>query len=253
MRWISVFILIAACIFCTMAGLTAGINMNPASTVSYVWDWSVAGSWASGLGALAAVVFALCQSYKQQKKERARCRISVEEGEWFFTVLVVSEGIIPTNVLGASISFDGGSNVFNLASFPKLGFIFPVKLERGDALALIDVHRDEYRRLATYLTDLAITDLRKIELTPSIHEKQKAKDYFVKLKACGERDAKLLLRTAHADMTYSLPPSLMRSIFSLVEAEQREKWEAEIEDQRKEYDKVEYLLNASDNDVQASL
>lgn len=251
MKWISVSILISACIFFAMAGLTAGINLNPSSTVSYVWDWSAAGSWASGIGALLAVVFALCQSYKQQRKERARCRILLEEGEWYLKVQIVSEGIIPANILSASISFSGGTHVYHLSKFSRLGVIFPKKLERGDVLTLIDVSRDDYRRLALALTDLVVVDMQKRDVTPTIYDKERAELYFDELKSYESLDAHLLLKTAHVDMLHALPQSFMRTCFSLVQAEQRMKWEEGRKSLRADFGILEPLFNTPDGDSAA--
>lgn len=246
MKWISGLVLIGVCIICAMLGLTAGINMNPESSVSYVWDWGVAGGWVSGLGALLAVGFALLQSHKQQEKERARCRILLEQGEWYFKVQIVSDGIIPSTVLSASISFDGNTQIFDLSGFPKLGFSFPRKLDRGDVSTLIDVKRDEYRRLALALASLPIAELAKRDITPNIYNPEVAEEYFSGLKSCGERDACLLLKTAHADLSHPLPSNLMRTCFSLVEAEQREQWKRNRESLRKEFEGYSGLFNPSD-------
>lgn len=247
-RWMLWLIALVAMIgLAFLLGLSFGVGNNHdkfiAETVPIL---SMLGGWVSGLGALLAVGFALIQSNRQQEKERARCRIIVEEGEWFLTVLVVSEGIIPTNILSASISFDGGSHVYHLSKFPRLGVVFPTKLERGDVLTLVDVHRDDYRRLALCIADMVVADLKASELTPNINDKQKAADYFAELKACGERDAKLLLKTAHKDMIQSLPSSLMRTLFSLVESEHRMQWEVDREDQRKDLAKYDYLFDETD-------
>lgn len=51
-----ILIVVIACIVSAVSGLTAGINLNSSSTVRYVWDWNIAGSWVSGIGALIAVL-----------------------------------------------------------------------------------------------------------------------------------------------------------------------------------------------------
>lgn len=249
LRWFLWFIATSAMIgLAFLLGLSFGVGNNHHNFINEtVPVLSMLGGWVSGLGALLAVGFALIQSHKQQEKERARCRITVEEGEWFLTVLVVSEGIIPTNILSASISFDGGAQVYPLSKFSKLGVAFPTKLERGDVLALVDVHRDDYRRLALCLADLVVVSLNKSGLSPDRNDKKRAALYFANLKACGERDAKLLLKTAHEDMTLSLPSSLMRTFFSLVESEHREQWEVDTEDHRNDLAEHSYIFDKSDD------
>ena len=252
MKWISGIVLLAICIICAMLGLTAGINMNPKSSVSYVWDWGVAGSWVSGLGALLAVGFALLQSYKQQEKERAKCRILLEQGEWYFKVQIVSDGIIPSTVLSASISFDDNTRLYDLSNFPKLGFLFPTKLDRGDVSTLIDVKRGEYRRLALELAGLLIADLAKRSVILRTYNPQAAEEYFSELKLCGDRSACLLLKTAHADLSHPLPPDFMRTCFSLIEAEQRECWQRDRESLRKEFQGYAEASKPTDGEPPAS-
>lgn len=235
MKWIAGIVLLASCVICAMLGLTAGINMNPRSSVAYVWDWGVAGGWVSGLGALLAVGFALLQSHKQQEKERAKCRILLEHGEWYLKVQIVSDGIIPSTVLSASISFDDNTRTYDLSYFQRLGFSFPKKLDRGDVSTLIDVERDEYRRLAFELANLLIAELAKRNVILRSYSPQVAEEYFSELKLCGDRSACLLLKTAHADLSHPLPPDFMRTCFSLVEAEHREWLQKDRESLRKEF------------------
>jgi hypothetical protein len=54
-------------VLAALAGLTAGINLNPQSTVKFVPDWGSVGDWVSGIGALLAVIASL---YMVQRSER---------------------------------------------------------------------------------------------------------------------------------------------------------------------------------------
>lgn len=69
MNWTSGLIIAVACGICGMLGLTAGINLNPSSTVRYVWDWNAAGSWVSGIGALLAVIVTLRLADKARRED----------------------------------------------------------------------------------------------------------------------------------------------------------------------------------------
>ncbi|MCP1506832.1 hypothetical protein J2Y83_002805 [Pseudomonas marginalis] len=59
MNWLMGFGAIFLCVACGLLGLTAGINLNPQSTVRFVPDWGSLADWVSGIGALSAV-FATC-------------------------------------------------------------------------------------------------------------------------------------------------------------------------------------------------
>jgi hypothetical protein len=252
LRWICLLVALVAMIgLAFLLGLSFGLGNNHDKFITEtVPVLSMLGGWVSGLGALLAVGFALLQSHKQHEKERARCRILLEQGEWFLKVQIVSDGIIPSTILAASILFDGKQK-YELSSFPRLGFSFPKKLERGDVSALIDVNRDEYRRLALVLVELSIAELASRNVVLDRYNSQAAEQYFSELKLCGERDACLLLRTAHADLRHPLPPELMRTCFSLIEAEQREVWIRDRESLRNEFQQYRDLCRPTDGETPA--
>lgn len=55
-----------------LAGLTAGINLNPHSTVKFVPDWGSVGDWVSGVGALLAVIASLYMVKRSEHFQLAR-------------------------------------------------------------------------------------------------------------------------------------------------------------------------------------
>ena len=55
-----------------LAGLTAGINLNPQSTVKFVPDWGSVGDWVSGVGALLAVIASLYMVRRSERFQLAR-------------------------------------------------------------------------------------------------------------------------------------------------------------------------------------
>jgi hypothetical protein len=55
-----------------LAGLTAGINLNPQSTVKFVPDWGSVGDWVSGIGALLAVIASLYMVQRSEKFQQVR-------------------------------------------------------------------------------------------------------------------------------------------------------------------------------------
>lgn len=110
------FILIAliACVVSVVLGLTAGINLNPSSTVKYVWAWGSAGDWVSGVGALIAVLSTL-YLHKRNEAQQAVARkdqITIEQGAPSSHALMrfTSHGHFTSKVRGVLLTKnDGGS------------------------------------------------------------------------------------------------------------------------------------------------
>ncbi|NWD85575.1 hypothetical protein [Pseudomonas sp. K5002] len=115
------FILIAVivCFVSAVSGLTAGINMNPSSTVKYVWDWGVAGSWVSGIGALIAVLSTIYLHRRSESQQVAfrKDKIEIRQGSSSSYVLICFtshshytskvRGVWLTDAKGTSISLFG--------------------------------------------------------------------------------------------------------------------------------------------------
>ena len=113
MKWMTLLIAALACLICGMLGLTAGINLNSASTVSFVWDWNIAGSWVSGIGALLAVLASLWLAQRGEKnqaeREKENLRIEVRVAGMFAHLHIVSLGHFPVTVKEVLIGVSGGS------------------------------------------------------------------------------------------------------------------------------------------------
>ncbi|EZP62698.1 hypothetical protein [Pseudomonas sp. RIT357] len=133
MNWMAVLIAALMCLICGMLGLTAGINLNSTSTVSYVWDWNTAGSWVSGVGALLAVLASLWMANRgeriQAEREKENLKIDVRVGGMFAHLHIVSLGHYPVTVktvlIGRSTK-NAISPVLNDSSGDQI--IFPVRL-----------------------------------------------------------------------------------------------------------------------------
>ncbi len=67
----AVAVLVVA-VLAALGGLTAGINLNPQSTVRFVPDWGSVGDWVSGVGALLAVVASLYMVRRSERFQLAR-------------------------------------------------------------------------------------------------------------------------------------------------------------------------------------
>ncbi|MBV4518522.1 hypothetical protein KVG88_00470 [Pseudomonas sp. SWRI74] len=98
MKYLLLIVAFIACILCGFAGLTMGVNLNPATTTRYVPNWGSIGDWVSGLGALLAVGVALWQSYIQRKEDVEDLVINQAQGNDRWRVSVVSKGKRPARV-----------------------------------------------------------------------------------------------------------------------------------------------------------
>lgn len=102
MNWILGGVALLLCIVTGLLGLTAGINLNPESTVRFVPAWGSLGDWISGIGALLAVVTSLYLVRRnealQQDKEREKIEIEQWAEDFFCSIRVISLGIFPCTV-----------------------------------------------------------------------------------------------------------------------------------------------------------
>lgn len=72
MRWLSVVAVVVGVVLVGLAGLTAGINLNPASTVQFVPNWGSVGDWLAGIAGLMTFVVAsrAMNVWRTQEKQR---------------------------------------------------------------------------------------------------------------------------------------------------------------------------------------
>lgn len=139
MKWILLGVAVAACVVCGLLGLTAGINLNPTSTVRYVPNWGSMGDWVSGVGALLAVVssFILVKRHEDQQQDRERERIVVEQwaAEGVCSIRLISLGVFPCTVKGVFLRKPGSHAVALQNVAPNdIKITMPLRLEsRQDA------------------------------------------------------------------------------------------------------------------------
>lgn len=82
MNWILGGVALLLCIVTGLLGLTAGINLNPESTVRFVPAWGSLGDWISGIGALLAVVTSLYLVRRNEALQHEREREKIEVEQW---------------------------------------------------------------------------------------------------------------------------------------------------------------------------
>lgn len=211
MNWILKVIGAVACATCLMIGLTAGINLNPASTVTYVWDWGAAGGWISGLGATAAAVVAIVQSQKNAANERIRARLIDVVAAETWSLRLLSEGLIPVTVLGAEIVLGENRYQLPLATGHRAPLKLPARLERGDVLEMFGVEGAAFKRLGVELGEPIRHALNRKDLQPAVNFRVD-ESFFTALENHKTEKAIILIRLAHQDLTHELSPFLIEQL-----------------------------------------
>lgn len=133
---------LAAFVLGGLLGLTAGVNLNPNVTVSFVPNWGSLGDWVSGVGALLAVVVAIWLADTQRKdnaeKLTLRCGIKpASDGTMIFggrdlVVELISSGNRPVRVSGAQIGAKGKIGGWKAYMAGPTGRGFPFTLNYGE-------------------------------------------------------------------------------------------------------------------------
>ncbi|KIC79332.1 hypothetical protein [Pseudomonas sp. C5pp] len=83
-----------------LAGLTAGINLNPQSTVKFVPDWGSLADWVAGIGSMAAVAATVYFGWKQRQDLLPRLSMHA-------TGAIVALGNVPINIFVLRLSNPG--------------------------------------------------------------------------------------------------------------------------------------------------
>lgn len=126
MKYLWVALGVSACLTSGLAGLTAGINLNPVSTVRFVPNWGSMGDWVAGLGAFVAIAVALWQFHIQRKEDVEDLFIDQAQRRDRWRVSIVSRGKRP-----ARVQWVGFYSRKNDTILPIQRFIF-----HGDSAAL---------------------------------------------------------------------------------------------------------------------
>lgn len=201
MNWMALLIAAIICVICAVLGLTAGINLNPASTVSFVWDWSIAGSWVSGVGALLAVLASLWLSGRgeriQAEREKEKLRIEVSVAGIFAHLDIVSLGHYPVTVRAVLIGKTGqGAFAIPLRGASGEKIAFPRRLGFRD-----DIHAswraDQAKQLLDIISLLQPFTLRELTIevvtTVEIHIVPADSNFIVWLQDAANRHGVRLL------------------------------------------------------------
>ncbi|AQY67430.1 hypothetical protein [Pseudomonas veronii] len=142
MKYLIVLGALAAFVLGCLLGLTAGVNLNPNATVSFVPNWGSLGDWVSGVGALLAVVVAVWLADTQRKdnaeKLTLKCGVKpANDGSMIFggrdlVVELISSGSRPVRVSGAKIGAKGKAGGWKAYMAGPTGKGFPFTLNYGE-------------------------------------------------------------------------------------------------------------------------
>lgn len=122
MKWIILVVALFACAVCGLLGLTAGINVNPASTIRFIPDWGSFADWVSGFGSVSAAVVALYLASLQRKNNTAKIEMSQYYEKDNYTIDLVSTGDKTAIVVGVYIRSPSHQKQITLNRSPVDGY-----------------------------------------------------------------------------------------------------------------------------------
>lgn len=154
MRVVAVVVgVLALCAFSAFAGLTAGINLNPQSTVRFVPDWGSVGDWVSGVGALLAVIASLYMVQRSERFQLARdseqVMLTQEPSMAWLTLHIACKGMRSCTVMDLRIGHGGKCSSLKHALSDRNKGVFPSRLEPGEMVQLDWSGRDLIPTLQT--------------------------------------------------------------------------------------------------------
>lgn len=218
-----------------LLGLTAGINLNPSSTVHFVPDWGSVGDWVSGIGALLAVATALWQVHRQQEREKPRIIMHYDMKSSGIALGIVSEGHAPVTILGAHIEHDHLNSIDLAERLPK-GSAFPQRLDRGEVMQFLSLSQADVTSFGKDLIRPRLVSMQAAGKEPVIYLEGVNEDYFTQLSTILQSKARLYVKTPLSLIELELPNELYRHILSEalgdVRREAMKRFEAQRRDAR---------------------
>ncbi|WP_432755356.1 hypothetical protein [Pseudomonas sp. WMBT8] len=145
-----------------LGGLTAGINLNPQSTVKYVPDWGSVGDWVSGIGALLAVIASLCMVRRSERFQLARdseqLMLVQEQDLAWLTLRVGCSGLRACAVKDIRICHGNKHRSLRYDLPDKSKGKIPCKLEPGESFEL-DWSGHDLKPIITAVNNLGLKKL----------------------------------------------------------------------------------------------
>lgn len=143
MKWILCLVVLFLCVISGLLGLTAGINLNPVSTVQFVPSWGSLGDWVSGLGALLAVLVTLWLADKQRREDVESLKVQVKSairtdgvGGWFISVTITGNGNRAAQVNSLSVHSPQAGHSLAITGYQHGSDALPASLSYGQSISL---------------------------------------------------------------------------------------------------------------------
>lgn len=214
MKWIVLSASIGACFFFGLLGLTAGINLNPESTVRFVPNWGSVGDWVSGCGAMAALAFAFWQFNLQQKNDRIITALKERAGETNWRLRLISEGFIPVSFLGAELKLGDLSRSLDRAPGNKANVGKTTKLERGDVQQIIDVTVSDFNEFSEWVLSSIIDSAKSKGLQARDLNYGICEEFFDEINYFRKNGITIIIKLAHDEILHQVPDWIVEQIFS---------------------------------------
>lgn len=149
MKYVWVVLALLACVLSALAGLTAGLNLNPISTVRFVPNWGSVGDWVAGLGAFFAVGAAMWQFHIQRKEDLEGLVIDQAQGKDRWRFSIVSKGKRPARVQWVGFYSQKIDTILPIKSFifHEKSAVLPQTLGYAESIDFI-THPDTFLDLA---------------------------------------------------------------------------------------------------------
>lgn len=167
MKWVLGSIGVVVCIVCGLLGLTAGINLNPTSTVQFVPNWGSLGDWVSGIGALLAVVTSLIVSRRSEENQRILQHDKIEVRQGTSSTYVVfqftSLGFYPAKVRSVLLVGSDGRSIPMFGKRVGEDTVFPQRLEFKDDFQL-EWPKEDLGLLLSEISFLEVESLEKLTI-----------------------------------------------------------------------------------------
>ena len=166
MGWVHVILALFFCILSGLAGLMAGINLNPLSTVRFVPDWGIIGNWFSGAGTLGAVLASLWLARRgerrQEQREKEDVKIEQSASNLYASIRVISLGVFPVTIKNVLIVRDD-DKAFAVPPPIDSKANFPLRLEFREDLHLT-WRADKVRAFVEGIRLLEVDSIRSLRI-----------------------------------------------------------------------------------------
>lgn len=162
---VMVAVLISASVLFGLLGLTAGINLNPQSTVKFVPDWGSVGDWVSGVGALLAVIASFVIVQRNERFQLARDDEQLvlnQEPEFaWLTLYIGCKGMRSCTVTDVKVCYAKRRRSIKHALSDKSSGKFPSRLDPGEFIQL-DWSGIDFTQLLQVIGQLEVKNPKEI-------------------------------------------------------------------------------------------